>query len=986
LISCCPNCGNCNGGWSERAFDFANNTGLVKENWFRYDASNRQCNLSSYWQDSVRKITGWHYTDTWNNVSLNNLKNEIVNEGPVVIYFDVYEDFYYYRGGIYRHLWGGMAGGHAMLLVGYNDAERYLIIKNSWGSWGENGYVRLSYDSLNLIWGAMVISGTDRDSDGVQDKIDNCADVKNPDQSDIDKDGIGDICDNCPAIYNPDQNDSDKNGCGDVCDSGICAKQELCSRSINLTDFNLVPAKKVADASCPGKLFDNYDTDEKNLYIDHSQAIHIYTSAETFVTSDHWVDPIFSWGAGGKSVYKEAGVGNYAVGAKASCGPWFGGSASTEVDYVKKTYYTFNDTVYTSEGCQNLDSDNDGLKNNEDKCIYVPGPLSNSGCPVCSDNVCAKFALLEDFENISDWDKEAGHLTSFYQSKDAASGSYSITLSSSAKIGCWTGKVRKAFTPAVSFNNYSTISFYAKKGNATYGSYNPSIAITLFDSKGNFYIYGNYYACGGVVINSTQWQKYSFDLPATISNLSRINIDLYSDGWGSTSPADLLIDNLGLEQKPECAANWTFAFTGYNSCSKNDSKTRTKYYYDSNNCNKSNPYQNSTETASCNYCTSAWQSINSACRSDNTFAIGYDYTNACCKDTGLSSDCNIPANVTSYCDFCVPVWNCSSYGNCQSNNKKYCNVAGDSKNCYAQTGLGSDKYSGNYSEFAQNCINQSIACSSNSECGANAFTGNLFCSNGNVLQNFRNYICLNAGTISSSCSYSDSSQTKQTCSYGCSNGACSSQTCTAAWQCKNSTAKYYQNTDCSFSQETNCPYGCSNGQCLAQSCANECNTSGQKQCSGNGWQVCGNYDSDSCLEWSSLSACAGNQLCQNGNCINQSIACSSNSDCGTDGWLGNPFCSNLNVFQNYRAYYCLYPGTINSSCDYTESNHLKQACQYGCENGACKAPPAPPAGQCNIPGGCVKKQREGPVNSASCSDGIDNDGNGLIDDADQGCQ
>ncbi len=72
--------------------------------------------------------------------------------------------------------------------------------------------------------------------------------------------------------------------------------------------------------------------------------------------------------------------------------------------------------------------------------------------------------------------------------------------------------------------------------------------------------------------------------------------------------------------------------------------------------------------------------------------------------------------------------------------------------------------------------------------------------------------------------------------------------------------------------------GCQNGACnLTQGagCTNECSSSGAKQCSGNGYQTCGNYDADSCLEWSSITQCGAGQVCQNGNCISLS------SDVGT---------------------------------------------------------------------------------------------------------
>ncbi len=52
-------------------------------------------------------------------------------------------------------------------------------------------------------------------------------------------------------------------------------------------------------------------------------------------------------------------------------------------------------------------------------------------------------------------------------------------------------------------------------------------------------------------------------------------------------------------------------------------------------------------------------------------------------------------------------------------------------------------------------------------------------------------------------------------------------------------------------------------------CTSDCSISGAKQCSGNGYQTCGNYDADSCLEWSSVTACGQYQQCTNGACVNK---------------------------------------------------------------------------------------------------------------------
>ncbi len=53
----------------------------------------------------------------------------------------------------------------------------------------------------------------DSDHDGIDDALDNCPYVANPDQADGDGDGLGNVCDNCVAISNPDQK---ANSCGDI--------------------------------------------------------------------------------------------------------------------------------------------------------------------------------------------------------------------------------------------------------------------------------------------------------------------------------------------------------------------------------------------------------------------------------------------------------------------------------------------------------------------------------------------------------------------------------------------------------------------------------------------------------------------------------------------------------------------------------------------------------------------------------------------------
>ncbi|MEM2974530.1 MAG: M64 family metallopeptidase, partial [Candidatus Micrarchaeia archaeon] len=75
---------------------------------------------------------------------------------------------------------------------------------------------------------------------------------------------------------------------------------------------------------------------------------------------------------------------------------------------------------------------------------------------------------------------------------------------------------------------------------------------------------------------------------------------IVTDGMANTT------QEFNITVAPMCVANWTVAYTNWSACQQNDTIYRVKYYYDSNSCNYTNPYENETEYGVCDYCTPNW--------------------------------------------------------------------------------------------------------------------------------------------------------------------------------------------------------------------------------------------------------------------------------------------------------------------------------------------------------------------------------------------
>jgi C1A family cysteine protease len=154
LLVSCGGAGNCGGGYIDKAANYVRDMGLPADTCFPYTATNNSCSKAcANWSNNTYHITGWHWVAT-TNPTVDALKTALVTYGPLVTTMNVYADFFNYKSGVYSHVSGTYQGGHAILLVGYDDVGQYFIAKNSWGTgWGMAGFFQIAYSQLAGVVG-----------------------------------------------------------------------------------------------------------------------------------------------------------------------------------------------------------------------------------------------------------------------------------------------------------------------------------------------------------------------------------------------------------------------------------------------------------------------------------------------------------------------------------------------------------------------------------------------------------------------------------------------------------------------------------------------------------------------------------------------------------------------------------------------------------------------------------------------------------------
>jgi len=143
------------GWWPTDALNGYKNTGVPDEACFPYTAGDQACSQCSDWAARAVKITGWHSV-----TAVADMKTWLSTRGPLSACFTVYNDFFAYTSGIYHHVSGGVAGGHCVSIVGYDDPQGFWICKNSWGTgWGESGFFCIAYGQCGIEGSVQAVEG-----------------------------------------------------------------------------------------------------------------------------------------------------------------------------------------------------------------------------------------------------------------------------------------------------------------------------------------------------------------------------------------------------------------------------------------------------------------------------------------------------------------------------------------------------------------------------------------------------------------------------------------------------------------------------------------------------------------------------------------------------------------------------------------------------------------------------------------------------------
>jgi len=186
VIVNCGAGGDCNGGWAQGVYEFAQQHGIPEESCQNYQAANpdsedcsdmqvcKNCkgpvpNAGDDGQNNcwaTKNFARWKVSEYGGVSGADQMKAEIFARGPISCGICATDGLEAYKGGIYSEENDYPSINHILAVVGWGveNGTEYWIGRNSWGTyWGESGFFRIKMHEDNLAieeecsWGVPII-------------------------------------------------------------------------------------------------------------------------------------------------------------------------------------------------------------------------------------------------------------------------------------------------------------------------------------------------------------------------------------------------------------------------------------------------------------------------------------------------------------------------------------------------------------------------------------------------------------------------------------------------------------------------------------------------------------------------------------------------------------------------------------------------------------------------------------------------------------
>lgn len=141
-----------NGAYLSDGIYSLKSNGICDEKYWKYEISNLFIKPSKEAYEKAKETYLIEAFNIKNDLSI--IKNWLDNNEPIALAISIFSNFMASKSKLTGKI--GMPstndkliGGHAVIICGYNDYSRELILRNSWGTyWGDNGYFYLPYEYL----------------------------------------------------------------------------------------------------------------------------------------------------------------------------------------------------------------------------------------------------------------------------------------------------------------------------------------------------------------------------------------------------------------------------------------------------------------------------------------------------------------------------------------------------------------------------------------------------------------------------------------------------------------------------------------------------------------------------------------------------------------------------------------------------------------------------------------------------------------------